>query len=132
MMVVILYVTLQFGVTIIEEIIEIAKANLFRLTQAELAEAMKAVHEVFAQFLLILIGLELLKTISMYLEDNVVHVEVVFEVAMIAIVRHAIDMDYRHADPLTIVALALLMIGAALGYYYYKKADKMTAGKLQT
>ena len=46
---------------------------------------MPLLHEVFTGFLMILIGLELIKTIVMYLDDHVVHVEVVISVAMIAI-----------------------------------------------
>jgi uncharacterized membrane protein (DUF373 family) len=128
MIVVILYITLQFAYTMIKEIIELSAVNLFRLNASELAEKMDVLHDVFAQFLLILIGIELMKTISMYLEDSVVHVEVVFEVAMIAVARHAIDMDYGKADPLAIAAMALLMVGLTLGYFYYKKTQKMIGG----
>ncbi len=46
--------------------------------------------EIFGFFMLILIGIELLETIRAYLVENVVHVEVVIEVALIAIARKVI------------------------------------------
>ena len=41
-------------------------------------------------FLLVLIGIELLETIKAYLLTNVIHVEIVLEVALIAIARKVI------------------------------------------
>ncbi len=41
---------------------------------------MPLLREVFTGFLMILIGLELMKTIVMYLDKHVVHVEVVLSV----------------------------------------------------
>lgn len=80
------------------------------------------VHEIldlFAFFLLILIGLELLVTIKAYLRSNVVHVEIVLEVALIAVARKVILLDlekYDWTSVLTIAALVLSLAGAlALG-----------------
>ena len=46
--------------------------------------------EIFGFFLLVLIGVELLETIKAYLTEKVVHVEIVIEVALIAIAVYAI------------------------------------------
>ena len=43
--------------------------------------------DTFGGFLLILIGIELLETIKIYLKQNIVHVEVVVLVAIIALAR---------------------------------------------
>ena len=83
---------------------------------------MPLLHEVFTGFLMILIGLELIKTIVMYLDDHVVHVEVVISVAMIAIARHVIDMDLSTAPPLSLIGTATVIIALAIGYFYFKKA----------
>ena len=77
----------------------------------------------FAGFLMILIGLELMKTIVMYLDEHIIHVEVVLSVAMIAIARHAIDVDYKTAPPLSMIATGVIIIALAAGYYFFKKAD---------
>ena len=94
-----------------------------RLRAAELLLTMPLLHEVFAGFLMILIGLELMKTIVMYLDEHVIHVEVVMSVAMIAIARHAIDIDYKTAPPLAMFGIGLVIIALAVGYYFFKKAD---------
>ena len=46
--------------------------------------------DLFGFFLLILIGIELLETIKAYLQDKVVHSEIVLEAALIAIARKVI------------------------------------------
>ncbi|MFI5371596.1 MAG: phosphate-starvation-inducible PsiE family protein [Candidatus Eisenbacteria bacterium] len=79
-------------------------------------------HEVFAAFLLILIGLELMKTVAMYLEEHVLHVEVVFSVAMIAIARHTIDLDLKETSPITLMGMGALVLCLALGQYIYRRS----------
>ncbi|MGH7741108.1 MAG: phosphate-starvation-inducible PsiE family protein, partial [Candidatus Eiseniibacteriota bacterium] len=70
---------------------------------AEFFERFRLLHEVFGAFLLILIGLELMKTVVMYLDQHELHVEVVFTVAMIAIARHAIDLNLSTTSPMLLV-----------------------------
>lgn len=89
---------------------------------SEFFERFRLLHEVFGAFLLILIGLELMKTVVMYLDRHELHVEVVFTVAMIAIARHAIDLDLSTTAPMTLVGMAALILGLALGYHYYRKS----------
>jgi uncharacterized membrane protein (DUF373 family) len=105
-------------------LIAIAYTMVERLMQSkEVHLTMPLLHEVFAGFLMILIGLELMKTIVMYLDEHVIHVEVVMSVAMIAIARHAIDVDYKTAPPLAMFGIGLVIIALAIGYYFFKKAD---------
>jgi uncharacterized membrane protein (DUF373 family) len=84
----------------------------------ELAE----LRPVFSGFLLILIGLELMKTISMYLAEHVVQVEVVLTVAMIAVARHAIEIDYGNAGIGELAGTAALVLALAAGYYLYRRS----------
>jgi uncharacterized membrane protein (DUF373 family) len=77
---------------------------------------------VFSGFLLILIGLELMKTIAMYLADHVVQVEVVLTVAMIAVARHAIEIDYGNAGIGELVGTAALVMALTAGYYLYGRS----------
>ena len=53
-----------------------------------------------------LIGLELLATIRMYAIDNKVHVELVMVVALIAVSRKIIVLDYAKTDAITILGIA--------------------------
>lgn len=78
---------------------------------------------VFSFFLLILIGIELLETIKMYLDDRKVHVEVVLLVALIAVARKAIVLDYQKYSALTILGMAGLLLALAGGYFLVKRAD---------
>jgi uncharacterized membrane protein (DUF373 family) len=78
--------------------------------------------DVFGYVLLILIGIELLATIKAYLSEHVFHVEIVLEVAMIAVARKIILLDYKEYSGLTILAIAALILALALGYYLEKRA----------
>ena len=76
--------------------------------------------EIFGFFLLILIGVELLETIKAYLNTNVIHVEVVLEVALIAIARKVIILDLKTYSELTLVGIAALILTLALAYALLK------------
>lgn len=89
----------------------------------EFFDRFRLLHEVFGSFLLILIGLELMKTVVMYLDRHELHVEVVFTVAMIAIARHAIDLNIADTPPLTLVGMAALIVGLSVGYYFFRKSS---------
>jgi uncharacterized membrane protein (DUF373 family) len=76
--------------------------------------------EIFGFFLLILIGVELLETIKAYLKTNVIHVEVVLEVALIAIARKVIILDLNAYSELTFLGIAALILALAIAYVLLK------------
>jgi uncharacterized membrane protein (DUF373 family) len=78
--------------------------------------------EIFGFFLLILIGVELLETIKGYFKDNVVHVELVLEVALIAVARKVIVLDFSKYDDLTVLAIAALIIALAGAFFLKRRA----------
>ena len=86
---------------------------------------MPLLHEVFTGFLMILIGLELMKTIVMYLDKHIVHVEVVLSVALIAIARHVIDMDLKTSPPLNLIGTGVIIFVLAIGYFYFKRSSAL-------
>ena len=73
--------------------------------------------QVFGFFLLVLIGLELLATIRMYIQDETIHVEFVMVVALIAVSRKIIVLDYEKTDAITVLGIAALIISLSAGYY---------------
>jgi uncharacterized membrane protein (DUF373 family) len=77
--------------------------------------------ELFGFFLLILIGIELLETIKAYLQDQVVHSEIVLEVALIAIARKVVILDLKAYDSTTIIGIAALIITIAGAYYIVRR-----------
>jgi uncharacterized membrane protein (DUF373 family) len=77
--------------------------------------------EIFGFFLMVLIGLELFETIRIYLEENTVHVEVVMLVAIVAVSRKVIIIDYKDVEPMMNFSIATLVISLCAGYYLIKK-----------
>lgn len=77
--------------------------------------------EIFGFFLMLLIGVELLETIKAYLLENVVHSEIVLEVALIAIARKVITLDVKQYEPLSLIGIAALIITIGLSYFLIKR-----------
>ena len=77
---------------------------------------------IFGFFLLVLIGLELLTSIRMYIQDETIHVELVMVVALIAVSRKIIVLDYEKADAITVLGIAALIISLSAGYFLMKRS----------
>ena len=77
--------------------------------------------EIFGFFLIILIGVELLETIKAYLSENVVHSEIVLEVALIAIARKVITLNVKEYEPLTLIGIAALIFSISAAYFFIRK-----------
>ena len=111
MVIVVLLATIELGWIIIQDIVS---QPMFLLEISELME-------IFGFFLLVLIGIELLETIKAYLIDGVVHVEIVLEVALIAIARKVIILDIAQYDGFRLLSLAALIITVAIGFFIVKR-----------
>jgi uncharacterized membrane protein (DUF373 family) len=114
MMAVVMVSTVELAVVIVREII---KSPYFELQIDQL-------FTIFGFFMMILIGLELLESIRTYLTDEILHVEVVFLVAMIAIARKIIILDVKSLDPLALIGVASITLSLAVGFYFVKKATQ--------
>jgi uncharacterized membrane protein (DUF373 family) len=77
--------------------------------------------EIFGMFLLVLIGIELLESIRTYLDQKLIHVEVVMTVALIAIARKVIILDVKELDGLKLIGIGVIIIALAGGYVYIKR-----------
>lgn len=79
-------------------------------------------------FLTILIGVELLEAIKAFLKEEMVHVEIVVLVAIIAISRKVIVWEISSIGYMDLIALALMLLALAATYWVikicYKKHDK--------
>jgi uncharacterized membrane protein (DUF373 family) len=89
----------------------------------------KELLEIFGLFLLVLIGIELLDSIKTYITENVIHVEVVLIVAMIAIARKVIILDIDKYSSLTFIGIACLILALSVAYYLIKKVHRDGRGK---
>lgn len=83
--------------------------------------------EIFGLFLLVLIGIELLEMIKIYLEEKVVHVEVVFMVALVAIARKVVILDVKSLSGLTLVGIGAVIFALSGGYFLVKRAHQISA-----
>lgn len=93
-------------------------------------------RDIFGYFLMILVGLELLETMKAYLRDDIVHVEVVFLAAMVAVARKVILLDPEKIASTDLLAVAALLLGLSGAYYLVKyanllRADSRRAAKME-
>lgn len=71
---------------------------------------------VFGDLLLILVGLELMHTVKIYLQDHTVHVELILVVALVAVARKVIVASPQEYTPTGMMGLALLIFSLAASY----------------
>lgn len=79
--------------------------------------------EIFGMFLLVLIGIELLETLQVYSQSREFRAEVIILVAIIALSRKIITLDFKETSALTILALSAMMFSLMIGYYAIKKIN---------
>jgi uncharacterized membrane protein (DUF373 family) len=112
MALIILLSTVELGWIILRDII----------TPPYLLPGIAELLDVFGFFLLILIGVELLETIRGYLVEHVVHVEIVLEVALIAVARKVIILDVKEYPSLTILAIGGLILALSVAFFLERRA----------
>ena len=82
--------------------------------------------DVLGGFLLVLIGVELLETVKAYFRENIIHVEIVVLLAIIAIARKVIILDPTGMTGdqfgIELMGFGVIVVGLAAGYYLIKKA----------
>ncbi len=110
MVLIVLLATIELGYIIVKDIMTppIAILDIHELL------------DIFGFFLLVLIGVELLETIKAYVVEHVVHVEVVVEVAIIAIVRKVIILDVKDYHPLQLLGIAAIIVALSGAHYLIK------------
>jgi uncharacterized membrane protein (DUF373 family) len=79
------------------------------------------IYALFSNLLVILIGLELMHTVKVYLQDHTVHVEVILAVALVALARKVVAVN--PADPTNSAGLALLIIALAASHWLLRRHD---------
>jgi uncharacterized membrane protein (DUF373 family) len=112
MMLALLASTIELGVILVQQLLE----------PPTLLLDVKEMLAVFAFFLMVLVGLELVETVKMYLEEDVFHVEVVVLVAIIAVARKIIVIDYKEVSYGMVLSIAALMIALSAAYFLLKRA----------
>ena len=90
--------------------------SVYRLENKELLN-------IFGFFLLVVIGIEILDTLKAYLRENVIHVEIVILVAVIAIARKVIILDPATSDGGLMAGMGVIVVGLGIAYYLIKKGN---------
>ncbi len=82
--------------------------------------------EMFSLFLIVLVGLELLRSVKSYLAHGQIKGEIVIEAAIIAIGNKLITLDVKLATSGELLGLAAIMVGLAALYFVLKTMAKPT------
>jgi uncharacterized membrane protein (DUF373 family) len=76
----------------------------------------------FAGVLVVVLGLELLETLKTYFSEHHIRVEVILVVAIIAVARHLIQVDFEHTPGTVLLGLSAVILALTVGYFITKKA----------
>ena len=106
--------TIELAVIILQRMLS-EKPQLFLLDISEMLE-------IFGFFMMILIGIELIETIKVYLEDESIHVEIICLVAIVAVARKVIILDVYKLPPVTLLGVAAIILALCIGYFFLKRA----------
>jgi len=113
----------MMGLILILSTIELGYYLIINITHAKfLFIDLDGLMDMFGVFLMVLIGIELLDSIKVYLRQNVVHVEVVVLVAIIALARKVVVLKVEELSGTSGTGIALLVVALAVTYYLIKKA----------
>ena len=73
--------------------------------------------ELFGQFLLVLIGIELMHSMKVYIESREVHLEAVLAVALIAVARKIVVLEPKGLPEGTLLGIAAMVLALTVGHY---------------
>ena len=116
----ILYALFAYGV-----LTSLIKVSSLDQLQADL-------QHVFAGVLLLVLGLELMKSLESFFVGFRVQVEIIVVVAVIAVARHVLLIDFEHAQPMTILAVAALILALAISYILVRQRTQSSGEAAQT
>jgi uncharacterized membrane protein (DUF373 family) len=88
------------------------------------SDLLPAMQRVFAGALVVLLGLELAETLRAYFANHEIRVEVILIMAIVAIGRHMIQLDFDHVPGSEIFGLSAMMASLTGGYFFVKRAQR--------
>lgn len=111
--------TVELAIILIQELL---KPPVFLLNIQEM-------KEVFSFFLMVLIGLELVETVKAYLNHDRAPAEVVMLVALVAIARKVIILDYEKMVPEKLFGVAAIILALGIGFYLLRRIRGEATGQ---
>jgi len=113
---------LMMAIVILLSTIELGRVLVLDIfTPPDFLLGINELLDIFGFFMLILIGVELLETIRAYLNKHEVHVEIVLEVALIAVARKVVIIDVKEYSAESLFAIAALVLSLAGAYFLQKR-----------
>ena len=134
---VLVIVVLQFFLVIVTLIAVASLWNILWISLPKLGEIggsvpvlQLALQRAFSGVLLALLGLELMATLTVFAETHTVRLQVILAVALIAIGRHIMVLDFEHVSGAQVMGIAALTLSLVSGYYLLglKPAEGMRVG----
>jgi uncharacterized membrane protein (DUF373 family) len=122
LMVVLTWACVHFIRAILSEMWSVSTGQTPHLDLHALFSRMDLLREVFGAFLLLLIGLELMKTVVMYLDKQVLHWDVVIPVALIAVARHTLEIDLTETTPGAMLGTGAVIVALAIAYFLLRRS----------
>ena len=122
LMVVLVWACFHFIHAILGEMWSVSTGEAPRVDLHPLFSRMDLLREVFGGFLLLLIGLELMKTVVMYLDEQVLHWDVVIPVALIAVARHTLEIDLAETTPGAMLGTGAVIVALAVAYFLLRRS----------
>jgi uncharacterized membrane protein (DUF373 family) len=115
-------IAIYIAVEIIELIYQFGKAILTKNENSNrLIISKEQTALVLPVFFNILIAIELIDTFNIYVKESHIKVQSILLIGLIAIGRKLLVLDIGHADGLSNIGLAAIIIALSLGYYLVKK-----------
>jgi uncharacterized membrane protein (DUF373 family) len=123
---VVVAVGLVLAMTVVVAVVELYLLLFDDLRPGLSIETLNSLQEglqsVFGAVLLVLLGLELIDTLKVYFIEHEVRTEVILIVAMIAVGRHVIQVDFHHTAGLELMGMAAVVVALAVSFYLVKRA----------
>lgn len=82
------------------------------------------VQDAFSGVLMVVLGLELLETLTAYFREHHIRLEVILVVAIIAVGRSIFEFDLTHTPGLQLVGYGVLILSLAVSYVLVRNAHK--------
>ncbi len=98
------------------------------LNPAQFLQQSDQLFDLLGMFLVVLVAVELMDTISAYLDENVIHAEVVLEAALIAVARKVIVLNIKQVDAIMVLALAALLAALSVSNILIRKGHILHEG----
>ena len=80
----------------------------------------RALQRSLAGVLLVLLGLEMMEALRTYFSEHRVKVEIILVLALIAVGRHIVQLDFEHLDGVMLIGIAILIFALAAGLALFR------------